>query len=197
MKKLLLLIAVVAFVGFSAQAQSVNFGVRAGMTASNIHVKVPGASIKMDTKIGFYAGAMAEIGVSENFAVQPEAYFEALGAKQSSGDEELGQGNLNLGYVSVPVLLKYKNQGFSAFVGPQIGLLLSAKAKANGESADVKDEFKSSDFAGIIGVGYTLESGLGFDGRYQLGLSNIAKESGEGTVKNNAFTIGIHYFFNK
>lgn len=199
MKKVIFLIAVVSFIGFSASAQSVNFGVKAGMTASNAKVKGSGITMSFDTKIGFYAGAIAEIGVSDNFAVQPELYYSLMGAKSNI---DFGEGSakstMDLSYVNLPVLVKYKNQGFSAFLGPQIGVLISAKGKADGESEDIKDQFNSTDFSGVIGVGYTLESGLGFDARYQQGFSNIAKDvEGDASMKNNAFTVGIHYFFNK
>lgn len=199
MKKVILLIAVISILGFSANAQSTNFGLKAGMTAANMKFSGSGISIKMTTKIGFYAGAIAEIGVNDNFAVQLELDYSLMGAK-SKGDDEFGDGTLDLSYISLPVLVKYKNQGFSAFLGPQIGVLMGAKSKGDGESEDVKDQFKSTDFSGVIGVGYTLESGLGFDARYQMGFSDIAKQDQdfEGVkVKNEGFRVGIHYFFNK
>ncbi len=199
MKKVILLIAVISFIGFSANAQSARFGLKAGVVGSNMKFSGNGVSLKMTTKIGFYAGGVAEIGVSDNFAVQPELDYSLMGAK-SKGDGDFGDGKLDLSYISVPVLLKYKNQGFSAFLGPQIGVLMAAKAKGDGDNEDVKDQFKSTDFSGVLGVGYTLESGLGFDARYQMGFSDIAKQDQDlegAKVKNEGFKIGIHYFFNK
>ena len=199
MKKVVFVMIAVSFLGFQASAQSINFGLKAGMTASNMKAKSSGITMSFDTKIGFYAGVVAEIGVADNFAIQPELEYSLMGAKMNM---DFGEGSisstLDLSYVSLPVLVKYKKQGFSAFVGPQIGYLISAKQKADGDSEDIKDEFNSTDFSGVIGVGYTLSNGFGFDARYQQGFSNIAKESeGEGTLKNNAFKVGVHYFFNK
>lgn len=201
MKKLLFAIAAIAFSVVSAQAQSTSFGLKAGMTSSNLKFSGSGVNISLTSKIGFYAGAFADIGVSENFGVQPELYYSMLGAKAKTGDPDLGDGTIDLGYINLPVLAKYKKDGFSAFIGPQISYLLSAKSKSGGESEDDKDSFNSTDFSGIIGASYTLTNGFGFDARYQLGLSNISKKTnnGEGssvTVKNNAFMVGIHYVFN-
>ncbi|MEO9144312.1 MAG: porin family protein [Ginsengibacter sp.] len=192
MKKLLFAITAIAFFTVSAQAQT-SFGLKAGMTSANLKISGNGLSISMKSKIGFYAGAFADLGVSDQFSVQPELTYSLLGAKLDSDGDKFKE---DLGYINLPVLLKYNKEGFSAFLGPQIGYLLSAKSKSGSNSEDDKDSWKSTDFSGVIGAGYTLTNGFGFDARYQLGLSNIAKESdGEGTVKNNAFMIGIHYRF--
>lgn len=199
MKRLFFAITVIAFSAGTAQAQTTTFGLKAGMTDANMKFSGSGVNISLTSKIGFYAGAFADIGVSENFSVQPELFYSALGAKQK-GSSGAPDETLNLGYINLPVLAKYKNDGFFAFLGPQIGYLLSEKSKSGSSSTNDKSQFNSTDFSGVIGAGYTLTSGLGFDARYQLGFSNIAKQSTtEGssvTVKNNAFMIGIHYVFN-
>lgn len=195
MRKLLFAITTIVFFAVSAQAQTTSFGLKAGMTSANIKFSGGGTSVSLTSKIGFYAGAFAEVGVSDNFAIQPELFYSLLGAKAKSGDEGDG-GKLDFGYISLPVLVKYKNEGFAVFLGPQISYLLSAKSSGGGESQDIKDEFKSTEIAGVIGAGYTLTNGFGFDARYQLGLSDISKDSGgEGKVKNSAFMVGVHYRF--
>ncbi|HUZ57875.1 MAG TPA: porin family protein [Hanamia sp.] len=197
MKKLFLAITVFAFSVITAQAQTTSFGLKAGMTDANMKFSGSGVNISLTSKIGFYAGAFADIGVSENFGVQPELFYSSLGAK-SKGTGGNPDATLDLGYINLPILAKYKKDGFSAFLGPQIGYLLSAKTKSSSSTQDEKDQFNSTDFSGIIGASYTLMNGFGFDARYQLGFSNIAKNSsGDGTVKNSAFMIGIHYVFNK
>jgi len=199
MKKLFFAITAIAFSAVTAQAQTASFGLKGGITGANEKTSANGFNITSSTKIGFYAGAFAEIGVSENFAVQPELFYSSMGTKVNmSFDGQTIKGSDNFGYVNLPILAKYKNSGFSAFLGPQIGFLLSAKSKASGNgmdtTLDVKDQMKSTDISGVIGVGYTLTNGFGFDARYQLGLTDISKSTEEKT-KNNAFMIGIHYVF--
>lgn len=200
MKKLLLSTALATVLFIGAQAQSTTFGVKAGATAANMKFSGSGINLTFDTKIGFYAGAFAEIGISENFAVQPELFYSLMGAQQNI---DLGGGSskssLDLSYINLPILAKYKSEGFSIFLGPQIGYLISAKDKSDGVSEDVKDEMKSIDISGVIGASYTLTNGFGFDARYQLGLTNIAEglEGSDGTTKNNGFLFGVHYRFNQ
>lgn len=191
MKKIIIAIAVIAFSTVGANAQT-SFGLKGGMTSSNLNssLKVPGVTIS--SKIGFYGGAFAEVGVSENFAVQPEVMFALLGAKATISGVNIKQ---DVAYANIPVLAKYKNNGFFAVAGPQIGILLSAK---DAEGNSFKEDVKSTDLSGIIGAGYTTMGGLGFDARYQLGFSNVLKDDqGIGSLKNNAFYFGIHYQFGK
>ncbi|CAN5402575.1 porin family protein [soil metagenome] len=193
MKKILATAAIAAFCFMNVSAQSpVSFGVKGGMNSTNLKFSGDGFNFNPDSKIGFYAGLLAEIGISDMFALQPEAMYALMGAK--SGDDKL-----NLSYVNIPVLLKYKNQGLSLVAGPQLGLLVSAKEDDGSNTTDIKDQFKSTDFGLVLGAGYTTLSGFGFDARYQLGLSNIAEDIDpniNASVKNNGFTFGIHYFFN-
>lgn len=191
MKKIIIAIAVIAFSTVGAQAQT-SFGVKGGMTSSNLKISGSGVNVTLSSKIGFYAGAFAEVGVSENFAVQPEVLYSLLGAQSKFMDET---SKLNLSYVNIPILAKYKSNGFFAVVGPQIGILVSAK-DSDGNSS--KESFNSTDFSGVFGAGYTTMGGFGIDARYQIGFGNIAKDTeGEGSLKNNAFYFGIHYQFGK
>ena len=190
MKKTILAIAFIIFSMAGARAQT-SFGLKGGITSSNLKGYEGGMSISLTSKIGFYAGAFAEVGVSENFAIQPEVLYSVLGAKLNLDSVHYKE---DVNYMNIPVLAKYKNGGFSIQAGPQIGLLISAK-DSNGKS--IKDEYNTTDFSVIVGAGYTLFNGLGADARYQIGLGNVARNSGSTSVKSNAFYIGLHYKFRK
>lgn len=197
MKKIFISLSIIA-IAFGTNAQSTKFGVKAGLTGSNLKEKITDGNTSLtttlDTKIGFYVGGFMELNVSNQFAVQPEVFFSTMGGQIK---EDGTTYKLDLGYINIPVLAKYKfTNAFAVYAGPQVGMLISARSKGGGESIDVKELFKGVDFSGVLGVGYTLSSGIGFDARYQIGLANIAKSTGS-TVKNNAFAIGVHYFFSK
>lgn len=195
MKQSILAFAVILFSAAGTQAQSSSFGLKAGMTASNLKFSHSDFDVSTDTKIGFYAGLMADFGVSENFSVAPELFYSMMGAKASEDGDDA---KINLGYVNLPVLLKYKNQGLSVFLGPQVSYLIAAKEKFNSETNDAKEDYDAIDFSGVIGAGYTLMNGFGFDARYQMGFADIVKDNeGEGKLKSNGFMVGIHYFFNR
>jgi hypothetical protein len=185
MKKLILSLAVVAL-GFAASAQ-VGYGAKLGLNVANL----TGEDIdEVKSKIGFNVGGFVNIPVAKSFAVQPEILFSAEGAKGKGEDA----GSLNLNYINVPVMLQYRSSGFYGELGPQIGLLVGAKAKFDGDSEDIKEEFKSSSFALNFGAGYQLDNGFGFGARYSLGLSSIAKED-DVKIKTSVFSVGIHFNF--
>ena len=191
MKKIIIAFSLIAFSTVGAQAQT-SFGLKGGITSANMKFSSEEGSIKYSSKIGFYAGAFAEIGLSENFAFQPELLYALLGT-QSKFENETSK--FNLTYINIPLLAKYKSNGFFVVAGPQIGILVSAK---DSDGTDEKEGYKSTDISGVIGAGYTTMSGFGFDARYQIGLGDIGKDiEGDGSIKSNAFYFGIHYQFKK
>jgi long-subunit fatty acid transport protein len=188
MKKVMLTaVAVMAF-GLS-NAQDVKFGAKAGLNMSNYTGDVEGT----DMKVGYQVGGFAEIKISEKFAVQPELVFTNLGAK---GDFSGVTVTEHLNYLAIPVMAKYfVADKFSVEAGPQIGFLMSAKMKADGESVDTKDEYNSTDFGLNVGVGYDITENIGVGLRYTAGLSNIAKDSGDFKQGNSNIALSVGYKF--
>ena len=183
MKKVIF-VAAFAVAGFVSQAQT-TFGIKAGLTIANL---TGDDADGFSSKAGGYGGAFANIPVSTMFSVQPEVLFSMEGAKFDGG-------KLNLNYINIPVMLQYHSSGFVGELGPQIGILASAKQKIDGVGdSDAKDFLKSSSFAINFGAGYKLDNGFGFGVRYSLGLSNIAKES-DASIKTSVFSVGLSYAF--
>lgn len=184
MKRVLLVLVCAA--SFTALNAQVKFGANAGLNLSNI-VGDDAGDLKM--KPGFHVGVHALIPVSTQFGVQPELVFSTQGAK----DEDDVKYNLN--YLNLPVLATLTTaSGFFAQAGPQIGFLMSAKAKADGESVDIKEGFKSTDFSLALGVGFAGQSGFGAKARFNLGLSSL-DEAGDAKVKNSVIQVGVIYNF--
>ncbi len=183
MKKIILF-AAFAVVAFATQAQ-VKFGAKAGLNLSTWTGDVD--DLKM--KPGFYVGGLANIKVADQFSVQPELLVSAEGAKD-------GDANLNTMFINIPVMAQYNTpSGFYVEAGPQLGILVSAKAKADGESTDIKDLLNSTNFGASFGAGFNMGSGLGFGARYNLGLSNALKDGGDTKIKTSNISIGLHYNF--
>jgi hypothetical protein len=84
--------------------------------------------------------------------------------------------------------------GFRVETGPQIGALLSAKYKVGSVEVDVKDAYKTADFAWAFGIGYLTTSGFGVDARYNLGISKINDNNGS-DITNRVFQVGVFYQF--
>ena len=89
----------------------------------------------------------------------------------------------------------YVAEGFSLEAGPQIGFLMSAKLKGDGEDLDIKDESNSTDFGFNFGAGYDVTENINLGLRYSLGLSNINKEDGAGDAKNSNIAFAVAYKF--
>jgi hypothetical protein len=188
MKKVFLAFAIVA-ASFAANAQT-TFGVKAGANLANLKASGSGISFSFENKVGLNAGGFATIPVASNINIQPEVVFSMEGAKFMDS-------KINLSYVNVPVLFQYQSSGFFGETGPQLGLLLAAKEDDGDESVDVKEGYETINLSWAIGAGYRLSNGLGFNARYNLGLSNIAKteDSEEGTLKSNVFQFGLTFSF--
>lgn len=191
MKKVFLVFAIVTL-GFTVNAQEVTFGVKAGLNLASI---AGDDTDGLDSRTSFHVGGVAEISISEKFSVQPELLYSAQGAKESFEGIDI---EVNLDYINIPIIAKYYvSEGFSLEAGPQVGFLMSAKAKAEGQSEDLKDFVKGIDFGLNFGVGYKLDSGLNFGARYNLGLSNINDGEGSDEFKNQNSVIqfSVGYFF--
>ena len=187
MKKTLILAASLFLIIGATKAQGVHFGLKAGMNASSLS----NSDSKSDSKIGFNAGALAHIHTSsKSWAVQPELVYSVEGAK-SKGE---GDFKTNLNYLNVPVLVQYLfSNGFRIEAGPQIGFLMSAKAKSGSTSVDIKDGFNTTNFSVPVGLGYLTSYGLGFDARYNFGVSDVTKSDTK--VHANTFQFGLFYQF--
>jgi len=170
-------------------AQNVQFGAKAGVNFASINGD---DTEEFDMRTSFHVGAVAEFLFSERFSLQPELIYSSQGAKMSDEGFDF---IIKLNYINLPIMAKYYvTEGLSLEVGPQFGLLLSAKAKSefDGESEeeDIKDDLNDFDFGINFGAGYKLENGLSFTARYNYGFSNLA-DSGSEDIGDTNFNNGV------
>nr|WP_315179588.1 porin family protein [uncultured Flavobacterium sp.] len=196
MKKIILMVVMVFTFGFvNAQEKAdMAFGVKGGLNISTItNADVDGVNTK--SLVGFHVGFFGEFMISNKFAIQPEVLYSAQGTEL---EFEGISGDLKLDYITIPVMAKYYvADAFSLELGPQIGFLVSAKAKSGGESEDVKDELKSTDVSLNFGAGYNITPNFMIGVRYSLGLTRLQDEifPGEDESKNSVFQISVGYKF--
>ncbi|TVZ51852.1 porin family protein [Dokdonia sp. Hel_I_53] len=210
MKKIVL--AVVALLGVvTVQAQDeVSFGVKGGVNFA----KLQGDDVEdADGRTGFHLGAIVEIPVTEKFSVQPEVMYSQQGLQSEFEDgNTTSESKLKLDYINVPILGKYYvAEGLSLEAGPQFGF--RAKAEQEFESSttsggvtvesegteNIEDSIAGFDMGAAIGAGYELNTGLFFQARYVIGLSNV-DDSDEGglfeddlTNSNLQFSVGFKF----
>lgn len=217
MKKFLLL-AAVAVLGMSVQAQEFRFGPKAGFAMSTLKIDEKQDDLgkrNMDPKYTFYIGGMAEYKINDNFGFQAEVLYSPLGGKEKIDGVNAGvvyvgeQTKVDFGTLLVPVSAKYFiSESFSVAAGANFGIILSAKQKTvigsdfmnvqiegdNGE-VDIKDDVKKLNIAPFVGVEYMLENGLFFDARYSLGVSNLSNDGSGGKITNSFAQIGVGFKF--
>jgi len=192
MKKIILVLSITC-ISFSTSAQ-VRFGVKAGYNLSTL---IYSGTVTLDgekSKSGFNAGLYASIPFSESFSLQPEFVYSQQGADFQNNTDK---GTLNYDYLNIPVLIKYKLPvGLFLETGLQIGILLSANEKSNGNTSDIMYKTYSPDYAWPMGLGYEMPNKhFGIDVRYNLGLINILRSGSDVNVKNSVFQFGVFYTF--
>jgi hypothetical protein len=145
------------------------------------------------TRLGYHGGLLFHIHVKRRLAVQPEVVFSSQGAKYTHPDFN---GDLVTNYLNIPVLLQYMgNHGIRLQTGPQLGFLLDADLKRNGNTvADLKRSMNEADFSWAFGLGFLSRSGLGADARFNLGLTDIFEQGGRQS-KHRVWQIGLFYQF--
>lgn len=186
MKKISLL-ALSVTAGIAVHAQVVNIGVKGGVNvASWDHSQ----NANLNSRVGYHAGLFANIPVSTQIAIQPEAVYSSQGIKYT----EAGiNHSLALNYVNIPVMVQAMvGRGFYAQAGPQLGILTGIADKVNDTETGFfeKSDFKTTDVAVGVGLGYKGISGFGIDARYNLGLTNI-NNTGSANIKNNVLQVGL------
>lgn len=194
MKRIILpIVALMAF-GFT-NAQSTKFGVKGGLNVSNF----TGYEEDVKSLIGFHVGGFAEIKVAKQFAIQPEFLFSTQGTIIEGFDGDSNT-TVKVNYLNIPVLAKYCiTDAFSVEAGPQIGFLLSAKARGE----DVNDLYKSTDFGFNLGCGYNFTENISVGARYTIGLTDVNDISDEqdypdlynASFKNSNFAFSLAYKF--
>lgn len=175
-----------------ASSAQIKYGVKAGANFANFSGDVEGNKMK----IGINAGLFAKVSLTEAISLQPELVLSTQGAKEKYSYEGVSfEAKNNLTYLNIPVLAQYNTaSGFYAETGPQFGFLLSAKAKSDEGKQDIKDGLKSIDLAWAFGAGYLTKSNVGFNARFNLGLSNIADADGsDAKMKNSVIQVGVFY----
>ncbi len=183
------LVGIVCLTG-SAKAQHASFGIKGGLNINNVHHS---NGTYYNPAVGVHAGVLSHIHINKHWAVQPEVVFSTQGAKYRNAGNEI---NYNLGYINIPVLAQYMfANGIRIQAGPQVGFLVTAVSKSDNIKQQIRDDYNKVDFAMSAGGSYLIpNSGLGFDARFNVGLSDISKNSPVNST-NRGFQAGIFYLF--
>lgn len=160
-------ILVALFIVNCSYAQ-VRFGLKAGGNLANLN----GFS-ESKMKLGINAGAAVQINLAKLFFIQPELVYSMKGT-QSATTRYANNSRVDLNYLNFPVLAGFRAaQNFAIRLGPEIGHLLSAKAKADGSTRDMTDLYKDFDFGADAGLSFSFNK-IVLDLTYNYGFGNLS-----------------------
>lgn len=178
MKRIILVMLFVAGTVSGALAQaSVALGIKGGLNFANINTTSVGAAY--NSRTGYHAGAFVNVKFTK-LAIQPEVIYSVQGS-------DISGTSLEMGYINIPILLKfYLVGGLNLQAGPQFGFLSSATQGG----VDVKSLVESSDTSVALGAGFDISKFV-IDARYNLGLSDVDKAAPE--AKNQVFQLSVGF----
>ena len=179
MKKVMIL-AVMMVATLTASAQW-SVTPKVGLNLANFSGDVSGNNIKL----GLAAGAELMYRVSPTVGISGGLIYSMQGTA-FDGDIDWNVDELN-----IPILANfYVANGLALKAGIQPGFIMSAKAKADKVTEDIKDAFfQSLELSVPLGLSYEI-SDFVLDARYNLGVAKLNK--GDGSVRNSViqFTVG-------
>ncbi len=173
-------------------------GIKAGVNIASMSESSTEATyqdFKNKSVVGFQAGLVFDLGLSDIFTIQPEVLYIQKGGKSIArlNDENKVESRLYYNYVEVPVLAKLKffagdsKSGFYLIGGPFAGLALGGKSKVTttllgaSTTSETDFEFDNSDAAdrqrrldwGVAFGGGVKLGNVFLDARYNLGINNL------------------------
>ncbi len=171
-------------------AQEVEWGVKGGMNVSTLGKSELGRV----ARIGYHLGGTAEFITTPFFSLQAELMYSLQGAALDNSRQVY----LNYHYLNIPFFMKayfYEDAAFE--IGAQYGLLLRAVDKNEYYTQDRSDEVSKSDFSLVFGLAYKLNEKFNFGLRYNLGITNTAKQDiiYEQRSTNRVLQISFGYIF--
>lgn len=149
------------------------------------------SNIDYETKTGWSAGAWLNFPVAKWFSVEPQVMYSSY-RYQAKGTTPLLLNDGKIGYISVPLLLKFHaGDKFAITTGPQIDFVSSVDDKNN---VAVEEDFKQTSFSVFGGLEFCPHGRVTVFGRYIHGLTNMDERTGEVSTmeyKNQNIQAGV------
>lgn len=170
---------------------------------------------------GFHVGAFASFDLSDNLYLRPELLYSTRSTSESLSSSFTFFGvtttteadvKSNLSYLELPLMLGIGfSDRVSLQVGPAFGFLLGSKTTVSGSqsvtvaggttttSLDEEDTstegLRGTEVAGVIGLGYRMDSGLDLGLRYWRGFTTVEEETDLTKTYQNMLQFSVGYAF--
>ncbi len=193
MNKLTTYLLLLSCLYISVSSAQVAPGIKLGYNESSI------SKTRLDSKAGFYIGAVIDIPISTRYTLQPEILYSSQGGTSNSPD----YGDVEIDYLSIMAANKFyvgPNKGFHFNLG--IGLDINLKNNfVNLFNGDGDGEISPFDVVVFGGLGYEFDFGLTLEARYKQGTVSVDFfgeddfYEEDGSNLNGVFQVGATYKF--
>lgn len=166
--------------------------------------------------LGFRAGAVLDVQLTDYLFLQPAVYYNMAKTKEEYYFLGENTATMTVHSFQIPAYIMYKtgttdSQNFFVGVGPVLGLnfagnvntynqLLNLNTKTDltfGNDASNNDDMRVMELGASATVGYQFNLGLYVRAHYNLGLSNLNPKDNSNTDtsrKSSSFGLSIGYF---
>lgn len=181
----------------SINAQDIKYGFRLGLSITTLGGEDSGGE-NTNFRNGFSLGAFSSFPISSAIRFEPGLDFASKGAKTNLNSINSLVRN---GYLDIPLLFNFEmGERFSIISGPQPSFLLSSAMifgegnnKITVKGSDAKSLWKSTDIAGVLGLGYSSSKKFQIQLIYEHGFANISEISN--SVYNRALKTTFKAYF--
>lgn len=183
--------------------QPVTLGIRGGVNfAKQVVSSDDGSSFSPKNNVGVNFGVSVDIPMMESLYLQSGLYYTVKGYKfEGDGYTEKASPS----YLELPILTSYR-YNFSDFTqlqinfGPYLAYGIAGKYKLKRDGGEEEDEDFFDDETNKFDAGLAIGAGMTFGHifvgiNYDLGLTNILKDSDDTSVKNRCLSINVGYNF--
>ena len=189
MKTKLISLAVMLFICSASFSQGLTFGIKGGATIN----KLTGKPFKEEFSFGYHIGVFATLGMGGKLSLQPEVLLNQINNDTATNFSSVSPNfnkvkNIQLKYLSIPLLLNYKLSNiFALQVGPQFGILIDQNKDLVKNGGDA---FKKGDFSMLGGLQLKLLKFRVY-GRYAIGLNDLSNITNSGKWKSQSIQFGV------
>jgi len=187
-----------------AVSAQLSVGLRGGVNIATQTFEADGFDISPDNIMGLTLAGILELGLTENFAIQPEIAFVQKGYQidiEIFGTKSSIKNRVN--HIDFPILAKYKfgGEAIGAYVaaGPTFGYAMSGSITEDGD----KEKYEDWEDYNRFEVGGSLGGGLRFgkffvDVRYLLGFTNLftGEDDEISKARNRGISLSVGFLSN-
>lgn len=182
-----LILFLLFFAPFSSKAQ---LPFEAGVAGGVNTTQISGDDLSGFHQFGIAGGLFVSRGISEDMDLELQMLYSQKGSRKTPNPEEgdFTSYNLRVNYIDMPILLRYRLEGFEFFGGPLVGARVGSVTEEdqNGSIPDAgRPAFKPYDIGVHLGLDYRLTEAFTMDLRFSNSFLPARDHTGGSTNAQN------------